>query len=407
MAATLNGLRVITIKLFTPETRVWFADIDLDPDDVTQAPTSGPGTLLIDGVSLLGTIDPKGSAPFVASSSVRLVGGGMGWERRIKGQDFTSKSATTTADVYSATAELVGEKVVDSAPIGFGSHFVRMADPASAIFRDLDWYVDFAGVTQRASRPPAAPDPSLELLSFDPLEQSGEVACDVLVIPGTVISDPRLPGGAITIRDVEQTWSSKGIRAQFWAAASHVSRMRAAFAQSARDAVHYAAGRTYRYRFVLDHGDNTMAAQAITPGAPDLNPLSQWTGLSGLSATLAGPTELVVGFTADDPPQPYIASYSAGSKPVKAVLDASAEVDIGASAGSVVIGASLGAKPVTPAPFTEALTAGILAFTQQIINATPPSTDPALIAAATTLETLLTTGIGAFGPPATLIGKVA
>lgn len=333
MTATLNGHRVISARLVTPHTRVWWIDVDLDPDDVTLAPKSGPATLVLDtSPSFVGTVDPRGSDSFVAKSSVRLVAGGGGWDKLVPAQHFESPNGLLSSDVYSQTAKEVGETVVDGSPKNFPEHYPRMAGPASSIFRWSDWYVGFDGITRTGLRPPSVPDPSLEIMSFDPLEQTGELACDVVVIPGTVVTDSRIGAGAVTIRDIEQTWGPRGIRARFWTAGNQTTRLRSTMTQIAREAIDWPHLRTYRYRFVKDVARG-MGLQAITPGAPDLNPMQQWTGLAGLSAKLAG-TTLVIGFTADDPPQPYIASYL-GSIPVETTIDASATAHVGPSAGSV------------------------------------------------------------------------
>jgi hypothetical protein len=388
MSATLNGLRVVSARLFTPETRVWFADLDLDPDDVAQAPTGGAAILTIDGATLVGTVDPRGSSTFVQTSSVRLVGGAGGWDKSVPAQDFVSQASLQSRDVYAATAKLVGETVNDSSPISFGKRYPRMMGPAATIFRQRDWYVDLSGVTQVASRPPAVADTSLELLSFDPLEQCGECSCDVLVLPGTVVTDSvRLPNGPITLRDVDQTWTTKGVRAKFWAAASHVSRARAAFSQLTREAVDLPHLRIYRYRFVMSVNGNAkvLALQAITPGAPDMNPIDQWTGLSGAFAELAPSTVICVGFTADDPPQAVLLGYESTPLPLQTTVDAQQIVNIGPTSALVQIsgGGSLLVKAV---PYNALLT-GLKTFAGSLGGAT----DPAVTGAAAALVTLLET----------------
>lgn len=259
--------------------------------------------------------------------------------------------------VYQATAGSVGEKVTDLAPIVFGADFVRMVGPASSVFGDRDWWVDLAtGTTFVGTRAQATLDPSLTLADFDPLAMRVEIYGDALVLPGTVLSDARFNGATYTVREVEHVFSDAGGKATCWLAAANVSPLAEALACMVRVFGDTAHLKTYRYRYVQASGGD-LALQAITPNAPDLNPIAQWTGLSGALDTLAPSTVVVVGFTGDVPPQPYVASYQPGSTPIEATIDAtakvtlgktSAEVDIGPQAGLVKIGAS--ATPLTPTP---------------------------------------------------------
>ncbi len=93
--------------------------------------------------------------------------------------------------------------------------------------------------------------------------------------------------------------------------------------------------KTYKYRFVLPIGGK-LALQAITKGAPDLNPIDQWTGLSGITASLAGQaalfpsTEIVVGFVGGDPTEPFLVAFAPLNKPLGITLDAVTFVNVGA-----------------------------------------------------------------------------
>jgi hypothetical protein len=340
MSGTLTGatfppIRVVSAKLFVPWARVWYVDLDLDPDDVTKGPTSGTAVLTLGTApgpvaTLNGTVDPRGSGSFVATSKVRFVAGAGNWDKTVTARHFHVPSGVLSRDLYTQTALEVGESVNDPAPINLAQDVVRInspTSPASDVFRERDWYVDFAAVTQVGSRPVGVLDPSFELLFYDPLEERGEFACDAILMPNTAITDARIPGGPITVRDVEQTFGPKSTRGTFWAGQGNVSRFKSAFTAQARQAVDYAHLRMYRYRYAVGP-PGAMQLQAISAGAPDLNPIGQWTGLAGCSAKL-GQCEMVVGFTADDPPQPFVIAYS----PLGTVT----EVDIGGGQHSLVI----------------------------------------------------------------------
>ena len=407
-------IRVVSARLYTPPTRVWFCDLDLAPDDVAQAPTSGKVTLTLGTApetvtTLQGTIDPRGSGSFVSTSKVRMVAGGGGWDKPVTRNQFHSGAGVRSTDVYSATAALVGETVNDPAPIVLAPDVIRLSSgPAKDVFRERPWYVDLAGVTQVGARPSGTPDTSLELLRFDPLEQVGECSLDAVLLPGTTITDARILAGSAVVADVEQTFTRAGSRAIFWSSGSApVDRFRSVFVAMVRDAVSYGFLRTYQYRYVQPASGNGFALQAITPGAPDLNPIDQWTGLSGAFDTLALSSVVVVGFTGDDPPQPFVVSYSPKSKPVDATIDASqktvigpssAEVDIGDMAGLVRIGGP-GGFTLVPTPWATALVTALEALAGSLTTGTLVS----MAAGGTALTAALT----ALPPAATSVTKAA
>jgi hypothetical protein len=372
---TLAGRRVVRARLLVPWRGVPIVDCELDTaGDVSGLPTSGPATLSIatpEPSSIVGTLDPRGTGTWGPKASARLVAGGGGWDQPVGRAQFHSRAGVASQSVYQTTASLVGEKVTDLAPIVFGADFVRMVGPASRVFGDRDWWVDLAtGTTFVGTRAQATLAPSLTLADFDPLAMRVEIYGDTLVLPGTVLSDPRFNGATYTVRDVEHVFEASGGKATCLLAAANVSTLSEALACMVRQFADTAHLKTYRYRYVQASGGD-LALQAITPNAPDLNPIAQWTGLSGALDTLAPSTIVVVGFTGDVPPQPYIASYQPGSIPINATLDAtakvtigktSAEVDIGPQAGLVKIGAS--ATPLTPTPYSTALKAVLLAQAQ-------------------------------------------
>ena len=111
-------------------------------------------------------------------------------------------------------------------PATLGLHFARSAGPASRVLEQVEWWVDpTTGTTFVGTRPPAVQDVSLEILDWNPLTQVATVSCDALVVPGTVLVDPRIERGrALTVRDVEQEFSNeKGSRALCWCSVNAVS----------------------------------------------------------------------------------------------------------------------------------------------------------------------------------------
>lgn len=380
--STLNGLRALSVRLFTPWRGPWFADVDLDPEDVALAPKSGLATIRIgESVTLVGKVDMKASGSFVASARVRVVGG-LGWSSTTPRQHFHQPGLFST-QVLAATAATVGEVIVDEVPLALGDDYVRGEGPASRVFGARDWYVDATGVTHTGLRPPAIADPSLELLDFDPLTHRADIACEALVLPGTtLVGDTRLNGEALTLRDVEQTWDGKGVRVVVWCSASPATRLGAALRALARESVQPQYMRTRRYRFVLDVGGG-LALQAVnkSAGLPDLNLATVWSGLAGATTVLKPGTEVFVEFVDGDPSQPVILGVATAPIPLQTTIDASARVTIGPSAPTIELGAA-------PEPLAHAA-AVVVAF--QAISA-------ALAVVSTTIQAM-STGYGALTSP--------
>lgn len=330
---TLNGLRAIGVRLLFAWSGVWSAEVTLDPDIVATAPTSGPAILVAGGVTMKGTIDPRGSSTFATKAGAVVVGGQGGWDTSVPAQHFHNPGGTLSTLVYTATAALVQEIVSDPLPELWGEDVPRIEGPAKRVFRDRDWHVDpITGITLVAPWPPAVLDPtSTTILDWDPVTARASISADSLVLPGTVLVDSRFNGATYTIRDVEQVFDSSGSQVTAWCASSAVSRLTGTLVALVRDFAGTARLGTYRYRFVLpeDPSYGKLALQAITPAAPDLNPVAQWTGLSGIVSKIAPGTEIVVGFTADDPPTPYLVSFSPLTTPL--------QVDIAGGAAPVAL----------------------------------------------------------------------
>jgi hypothetical protein len=331
---TLNGLRAISVRLFIPWRGVWTADVTVDVEATALAPTSGPAILVVGGKTLRGTIDPAHSGTFAGRAACRVVGGAGKWSQIVRPQHFAAPTVSTV--VYNATAAEIGEApVLDPTPIQFGEHFARVSGPASHVFRDRDWFVEpTTGVVSVTAWPPSVPDPNWLISDVDVTHKTVTIFSDSVVLPGTPIVDPRLGATILTARDVEQTFDKNGTQATVWCdtAVTGIDLL----ARTVRDLTGARYLKTYKYRFVL--GDqNTLALQAITSDAPDLNPISQWTGLSGAKALLKPATEIVVGFAGGDPTQPYLVAFSSLATPLALFVDASTVVNVGIPTSPVAL----------------------------------------------------------------------
>jgi hypothetical protein len=313
-------------------------DLELDPD--VLAVPSGKVTLSIGGVAVQGTVDPRGSGQFGELVYARILAGAGGWDKPIGVRHFHADNGVSSREVVQTTAVEVGETANVLSPITYPQDFVRGVGPASRVLDSFDWWVGLDGITQVGSRPISKPDPSLVLVKHDPSMQIAELACDALVLPGTTISDPRLPDGAITVRDVEQRFDASGSHVLAWCGTSPVSQL----LNDLQALVVKFSGRkflaTYLYRIVRQNSDGRLQLQIGQPtdGLPDTLPIEPWTGLSGASAKYALGSMVRVSFFAGDPSRPIVDSYQPGALPLESTIDAAPSP--AGEGGIVHIGAS-------------------------------------------------------------------
>ena len=389
------------MRILHPWRGVWLLDLDLDPDVVALAPSSGKVTVTVTiGAApvgtLSGTIDPRGSGSFIEFRQLRVLGGGAGWDQVVKPQHFHSDGLLRDVDVYTTTGVTVGEVVNVPIPSPLASDFVRSAGPASQIFAGLDWWVDLMGVTQVASRLPAVPDATLELMTWDPTTEVAELACQGLVLPGTPISDPRIPNGPVIVRDVEQIFDADGSRVTAWCGVSPVGQ----FMNDLKSLVTEMSGRrfleTYLYRIALQNQDGRLQLQAVhrTDGVPDLVPLAPWTGVAGASVKYKLGTLVRVAFLRGDPSQPLVDLYGPGDPPLETTVDATVAVHIGPDA--VAVDLAGGETALVPAPWAADLATALIAFADALnLAAVGPLAPLGAVSAA------LQTALGALPPGAT------
>ncbi len=395
MSATLNGLRAVSVRVLVPYQGVWIADVDLDPDLVATAPTSGPAAIVI-GVppvaTLLGVIDPLFSGSFVAAAKVRVVGGFGGWSKSVPAQDFENPAGVLSPAVLVPTGAIVGEKVTILVPeLLAAASYSRSAGPARRVLEGRSWWVDpTTGVTfVGGPRPPAPPDLSLQVLDWDPDTKTAELACDTLILPGTPLVDTRIGESPVIVRDVEQTFDTRGSRATAWCSTGAVSRLQVALKALIRELAKTAHLKCYRYRVVNPPPGDTSNAkwnlQAVdrdsTTGAaspmPDLIPGTVWTGMSGVLAKVAPSLEVLVHFVDGDPGQPVVVGFSTLALPLELTVDATVAVKIGPTAPAVLLaggGAPIGrvgdAITITPAQIASA---GLIAnLSTGAVTATSP-----------------------------------
>ena len=390
---TLNGQRALSARVRVPWRGVPFVDVDLDPDVVATAAAAaqlgGPAVIFVDGIpptTITGVIDPSASGTFVASARMRVTCGAGGWEREIPGQDFPVALASSA--VYGGTGALVLEKVTVLAPTVF-ERFTRSQGPASRVFADdVEWWVDtFTGVTFVGPRPPAVPDPSLEILEWDPTTKTALVACDALVQPGTPLIDPRIGESPVIVRDVDQLFGREGSRATCRCSEQRASRLATTLSTLVRELSGVTYPRLRRYRFIV--GTSTLALQAVDRDPitqagsplPDVLAINESSGMAGVRAILTPGTEVTVGFRDGDASQPIVLAYSTSTPPISLSLDAVANVSVGELA--LLVSLAGGLRPIAGGDWSAYLTAALATF------AAACTTPAALPAAAAALATAL------------------
>lgn len=431
MSATFNGERVVSLRILQPWRGVPVFDVDVDPDLVQTIPSTGPATITIGippgPVSVLtGVIDPLGSGSFVATAHVRVLAGSGGWGKRVTAQPFGPTSTTT---LYNAVAAQVLEKpVVDVTPGQLSNGYLLAAGPASQVFAFKDWWVDpITGVTTVGPRPPAVPDPSLEILDWNPLQKVAELACDALIMPGTPLVDPRIGEAPVIIRHVEQTFDKRGSRARAWCSTNTVSPLQAALYTMVRE---FSGARwlcARRYRVVSPGSSPTQwNLQAVDRGPlgqadpmPDALNITMWSGIAGGTAKLTPGSQVLLGFVDGDPSQAVILGYgtSATDQPLEVTLDATAAAHIAPTAQAVDVGdaAALvaiagGVEPLVVAPWATGAQTALSTFAGAIETAgsPPPTTLAQAIAMLTAIATAaqnLGSALSGLPPPATLKTK--
>lgn len=377
----INGLSATTVRLMIPYLGVWTADVDFDLEAVPVPPV-GPAVLTIGTTILTGFVDPDGSGIFGAKGRARIIGGFGGWHRQLPAQHFTNDAGVLSTAVLTVTAALVGEKVAQAIPQFLGTHYSRVAGPASRVLAGLDWYVDtLTGITMVSPRLPIPVRPdTVEILEWDALEQRATIATDEVLKPGSVLVDVRF--GTAQVRDVEQVFDESGARATAMCRPTGLD-IGGLLTSFAKEAVRPEYQQHHTYRVVLEGPDSRLVLQAVKllGPVPDMLPITMCMGVPGFDAKLLPGSEVFVAFADGDPSKPLVMGFSKGAPPLEVSLNA-----IRIALGAVAI------DPVAKAPATQvqiglivtaigAIATWIAAFTALGVTP-PPSTSFTLFAAA-------------------------
>lgn len=366
MTIELNGVIPCTsAHLFMPAIGCWVADLEVDFDVVPP----GPSVLTIGLSTLAGKIDPRGTGSVGPTGHARLVGG-LGWSQRVQALHIHNDAGVLLSAVLQATAAEVLEVVVAPIPKVLGVDFVRSAGPASRVLSGFEWHVDPSGVTMVGPRAPIPAGPNIEILNWDPEQKIADLACTELVLPGTVLTDPRF--GVAVVCDVEQTFTAEsGARAKAWCQLADEAAAAAAdalvkpvglgglklvrmIAGLAKEAVGLPYLRRHEYRVVLVGPDGRLVLQAVDlfGDMPLFLPLVEvWPGIAGASCKPLPGSIVTVVFTAGDPSMPKVVDFDPSNPPaLETKLDA-VRIALG----------TLALEPVAKAPSTVAAAAALQA----------------------------------------------
>lgn len=320
MTLSLNGIRAGSVRLVTPELGVWAADVDLDLGELPDLPT-GPAALVIDKAALVGTIDPAQSGRFGPRARARVVAGGAGWEKPVSAKSYHNDGDVLSAVVLSTTAAEVGERVIEAVPSRLGKDYTRAAGPASSVLAGRPWYVDAVGVTIVGPRIPKPATPTMQVLEWNAQTKVATIACEEIVSPGTILTDPRF--GTARVRHVEQTWGESGARALAWtvpmdAPASTVAGTEIvdAIRAIARDATGPAFRVRAKYRVLSQLADGRFLLQVVDKartGLPDLKAIPLAPAVPGMTVKVPPGSIAHVAFVDGNRTLPVVVGFESGT----------------------------------------------------------------------------------------------
>jgi hypothetical protein len=319
---SLNGIDATRVRLVTPWSGAWIADVDLAPPlPLPDLPGGVPAVINIGLNVLRGTIDSSATGIFGQRASCRVVGGSGGWSKTVAPLPFHNDAGLLSPVVIEATAAEVLETAVVAIPQVLGFDYIRSAGPASRVLDGLDWHVDLLGITQVAPRIPLPANPlTTEVLNFEPTAQRATVATDDVLSPATLLTDSRF--GLLQVRDVEQIWDANGSRANAFCGPSTVPRLAGALRTFVKEAAGVVYLKTYRYRVISSDPDNRLILQPVdlTLGLPPTLPIAAWPGVPGVTMIPTPATEVLVAFVNGDPAQPVPVAFASGDDAAPTLL---------------------------------------------------------------------------------------
>jgi len=291
--------------LHVPESGSWVLDVDHDLPTGVPSPT-GKVPCVVGKTPFLGTIDKEASGVFGTRARSRVVGA-IEWRSKIRKQDFANPGGVMSNLVISATAAELGIAAVVVVPELLGDHYTRVEGEASQVLGRSGWWVDPVGITTVGPRLPSVPGLDFFLSEYDPLSRIAKVTSSAPIMPGMIVPDLRLPGGAMRVREVTQTWDENGASASLWMGEIETTtaqgpRLANAIQNLALSAMRPELLTHYAYTVVGQSPDGGYLLQAAVLGlVPDAVDVIHWPGVPGFSCKVTPGTKVLVGFRGKEP----------------------------------------------------------------------------------------------------------
>jgi hypothetical protein len=330
-----------------PKWGIWTADVQIanQPDDAT--PLSGAATIVLEDLTLTGTIVQGGQ--FGGRGWYKVVGGAGGWRKVPKPQSYRGEAGVKASAIAGDAARELGETMATFTDFRVGPSFVRPPLYEAARILDLiakeNWYVDESGVTHIGVRASSSYAGTYRLLDSQPDQGRLLLSPDTLVglVPGASVE-------GVTVATVRHEYTEEGLRSHVWAerGASKGDRFWQALASLVRSLlapIFYHGVYEYRIR-TGSGGYYDLDPQNRSIGLPTLKNVPVRVGAMGARGTPAANAGALVGFINGDPSRPFVHSFegewASASVPTESDIFAGT-VKLGdANAAALAVGQTLG-----------------------------------------------------------------
>lgn len=375
--ALINGHRATAVHAHIPIRGPWFADVAME----STPGLSGRVTIDLGEVQLVGTIDDRYAGAFGAQDRYRVVAGGGGWDRLLPKKHYHNDAGVRPITIAQDAAREAGETLGTFEPgiLQVGNDYSRQVGPASqtldAAIGEVDWWVDYAGLTQVGTRPSSAAQPgSYQLLEYDPINRLAVLALEDIsrIGIGSVISTDL--AAQQTVREIEIRITAESARVFAWVGESSTGGR---LAGVLRTLVERVMGDRlwgkYRYRVVRMTGERVeLQAVRQRAGLPDILPVTMWPGVAGAWADLTQGSEVLVEFMEGLRSGPIVTGFApkggSGFVPQRLTLGATGSapnaaregdsVRVTIPAGSFLVSADNGVANAAPVEVDGEITSG-------------------------------------------------
>lgn len=329
---TLNGIEVLRATVVLPKWGIWTADLVVANSIDSASPLSGAATVVLEDLTLTGTIVDGGI--FAGRGHYKIVGGAGGWRKVPAAKSYRGEAGVKASSIVIDAAKEVGETVAPIIPSDdyrVGPAFMRPPKYEAARILDLvapaNWYVDEGGTTHVGVRAGSSYGGTYRLLESQPDQLRLLLAPDALVglVPGASVE-------GVTVATVRHEYTEEGLRSHVWGERGATKGDR--FWQSLERLVRAITAPTlyhgvYEYRVTGGSGGYLdLSPQNRSLGLPTLRNVPVRVGAMGARGTPASDAGVLVGFVNGDPSRPFVHSFEGewGSASVPTESDIFAQV---------------------------------------------------------------------------------